>query len=165
MSDIVDDGCVEEMTDDLGEWDAGDDTEMPPPRAWLLGTVFARGFMSSLLAEGGTGKTALRYAQLVSLAIGYSLTGDWVFQRCRVLIISLEDDDKELRRRIAAVLLHHKINRSELKGWLFLATPGRAGGKLMVVDDKGHLAFGLPVQKDAEGRRRVVLMTTKVISA
>jgi RecA-family ATPase len=122
----------------LGEWDAGDDVDTIPPRAWLLGNIFARGFMSSLLADGGTGKTALRYAQLLSLAIGRSLTGDHVFQRCRVLIISLEDDTNELRRRILALLLHYKIDRSELKGWLFLAAPGAAAGKLMSTDKTGR---------------------------
>jgi AAA domain len=76
----------------LGEWDAGDDHESIPPRGWLLGNVFCRRFVSSLLADGGVGKTALRYAQLMSLAIGRSLTGEHVFQRCRVLIVSLEDD-------------------------------------------------------------------------
>ena len=30
---------------------------------WLLGNVFARRFVSSLFAEGGTGKTAVRVAQ------------------------------------------------------------------------------------------------------
>ena len=68
----------------LGEWDAGDDTEPPPPRAWLLGNVFARRFISSLLAEGGTGKTAVRYAQYLSLVTGKPLTGEYLFQRCRV---------------------------------------------------------------------------------
>jgi AAA domain len=126
----------------LGEWDAGDDTEMPPPRGWLLGNIFARKFMSSLLADGGTGKTALRYAQLLSLAIGRSLTGDHVFQRCRVLIVSLEDDVDELRRRILALMIHYKIERSELKGWLFLSARGAAGGKLMVVDEYGRYIRG-----------------------
>ena len=110
----------------LGEWDAGDDTELPPPRGWLLGNIFARKFMSSLLADGGVGKTALRYAQLLSLAAGRSLTGDHVFQRCRVLIVSLEDDADELRRRILALMLHYGIDRSEVKGWLFLSAPGAA---------------------------------------
>src|SRR5438067_11605774 len=72
----------------LGEWDAGEDIKLPPPRAWLLGNVFARTFISSLFAEGGTGKTALRYAQYLSLTVGRSLTGEHVFQRCRVLIVS-----------------------------------------------------------------------------
>lgn len=126
----------------LGEWDAGDDVEVPSPRGWLLGNVFCRGFMSSLLADGGVGKTAIRYAQLVSLAIGRSLTGEYVFQRSRVLIVSLEDNKAELQRRILAVLLHHNIDRSELKGWLFLSTPGAAAGKLMSSDKGGRIVRG-----------------------
>jgi len=126
----------------LGEWDAGDDVAPPPPRGWLLGNIFARRFMSSLLGDGGVGKTALRYAQLLSAATGRPLTGDHVFERCRVLIVSLEDDADELRRRILALRLHYKIDRSELKGWLFLCAPGAAGGKLMTLDKNGALVSG-----------------------
>ena len=126
----------------LGEWDAGDDVELPPPRAWLLGNIFARKFMSSLLADGGVGKTALRYAQLLSLATGRMLTGDYLFERCRVLIVSLEDDADELRRRILAVRLRYNIELSDLKGWLFLSTPGGNAGKLMMTDYRGFLARG-----------------------
>jgi RecA-family ATPase len=132
----------EELADKLGEWDAGDDTELPPPRGWLLGNVFARNFISALFAEGGTGKTALRYAQLLSLATGNSLTGEHVFQRCRVLIVSLEDDANELRRRILAAMLHHRIDRGAVRGWLFLAAPGAAAGKLMTLDGKGRTQRG-----------------------
>jgi 5S rRNA maturation endonuclease (ribonuclease M5) len=132
----------EQATTGLGEWDAGDDVDLPPPRGWLLGNIFARGFMSSLLAEGGVGKTALRYAQLLSLATGRSLTGDHVFQRCKVLIISLEDDDKELRRRILATRLHYKISLSAVKGWLFLSAPGADAGKLMIANARGHVVRG-----------------------
>ena len=127
----------------LGEWDAGDDTELPTPRGWLLGNIFCRRFMSSLIADGGVGKTALRYAQLMSCAIGRSLTGEHVFQRCRVLIVSLEDDAEELRRRILAACLHHNVDRDELRGWLFLSAPGAAGGKLMTLDKHGHLVRGV----------------------
>jgi AAA domain len=110
--------------DRLGIWDAGkDDYTKIPPRGWLLGNQFCRRFISSLLAAGGTGKTALRVAQLISLATGRSLTGEHVFQRCKVLIISLEDDKDELRRRVYAVLKHHGITPAEVEGWLFLATP------------------------------------------
>jgi AAA domain len=127
---------------DLGEWDAGDDVEPPPPRGWLLGNIFARKFVSSLLGDGGVGKTALRYAQLLSLAIGRSLTGDHVFQRCKVLIVSLEDDADELRRRILALRLHYGIGTAELKGWLFLSAPGNAAGKLMTLDKNGRPVIG-----------------------
>ena len=126
----------------LGEWDAGDDVEPPPPRGWLLGNTFARKFLSSLLGDGGIGKTAVRCAQLISLATGRSLTGEYVFQRCRVLIVSLEDDRDELKRRIRAALLHYKIELSELKGWLFLSAPGASGGKLMTLDKFGKTIRG-----------------------
>ena len=138
--------CVQALTGHealLGEWDAGDDTEMPPPRAWLLGNVFARRFVSSLFAEGGTGKTSVRYAQFLALATGKPLTGEHVFQRCRVLIVSLEDDADELRRRIRAAMLHHNIERAEAKGWLFLAAPGARVGKLMTLDAKGRTRRGI----------------------
>lgn len=126
----------------LSECDAGEDTELPPPRGWLLGSVFARCFLSALLADGATGKTALRYVQYLSLAIGRSLTGEHVFERCRVLIVSLEDDIKELRRRILAARLHHKIDLDEVRGRLFYAAPGRAAGKLLELDKKGRTLRG-----------------------
>jgi hypothetical protein len=119
------DGTVSDT--ELGEWDAGEvDDESIPPRGWLLGNVFCRGFVSSLLGDGAVGKTATRYAQLMSLAVARSLTGEHVFQRSRVLMLSLEDDDTELRRRIRATRLHHGIERHELKGWLILAAPAGA---------------------------------------
>jgi hypothetical protein len=123
----------------LGEWDAGDDEDWIDPRGWLLGTVFCRGFLSMLLAAGGTGKTAVRYAQYLSLAIKRSLTGEHVFQRCRILIVSLEDGTKELRRRIRAAMIHHGVSRADVKGWLFLAAPGRSAGKLAITDERGNV--------------------------
>lgn len=107
----------------LGEWNAGDDPGPIPPREWLLGNQFCRGFISSLFAAGGVGKSALRLLQIISLATGRSLCGQHVFRRCRVLLISLEDDDNELQRRIAAILLHFNLPRSDLDGWLFCACP------------------------------------------
>jgi RecA-family ATPase len=122
--------------------DAGDDLELPPPRGWLFGNIFARKFLSSLFGDGGVGKTALRNAQYMSLATGRNLTGEHIFQRCRVLIVSLEDDLDELRRRIWALRLHYKIPREELKGWLFLWAPGVHGGKLMELDKRGNPVVG-----------------------
>jgi hypothetical protein len=107
----------------LDVWDAGDEPGVIPPREWLLGSQFCCGFISSIVAAGGTGKSALRLLQFISLATGRSLCGQHVFRRCRVLLISLEDDSDELQRRITAVLLHYGIPRSELKGWLFCTSP------------------------------------------
>jgi hypothetical protein len=117
----------------LAEWDAGDDTGPIPPRGWLLGNTFCRRFISSLHAAGGTGKTALRIAQGLSLATGRPLTGEHVFRRCRVLLISLEDDRDELRRRVRAAMKHHGVRHEEVRGWLFLSTPATMGWKLAAV--------------------------------
>jgi hypothetical protein len=125
----------------LGEWNAADDVNPPPPRARLLGVTFCRTFLSSLLGTGGVGKTALRILQALALATGRNLTDEFIFQRCRVLIVSLEDDANELRRRIRAACLHHKIPLSELDGWLFLAAPGAKGGKLLEMA-RGRVVVG-----------------------
>lgn len=108
---------------DLGERDAGDDVELPKPRQWLLGNQFCRKFLSGLIAPGGTGKSALRLAQSLSLATKRPLTGEHVFKRCRVLIVSFEDDAEEMQRHIRAALIHHNVALDEIKGWLFYATP------------------------------------------
>jgi hypothetical protein len=107
----------------LGEWDCGDDPGFIPPRGWLEGNAFCEGFVSSVVAGGGVGKTALRLLQYVSLATGRPLAGQYIFKRCRVLIISLEDNRAEMERRIKAILIHYGIDRSELRGWLFCACP------------------------------------------
>jgi hypothetical protein len=108
---------------DLGERDAGDDVDPPPPRRWLLGNQFCRTFLSGLVAPGSTGKSALRLAQCLSLATGRTLTGQHVFKRGRVLLVSFEDDQKEIQRRILAARLHHNVSLNDVKGWLFYATP------------------------------------------
>jgi hypothetical protein len=135
-------GSEQDRASDLGEWDAGDDTAPPPPRGWLLGNTFCRRFVSSLLAGGGVGKSSVRMAQLLALATGRPLTGEHVFQRCRVLIVSLEDDADELRRRIRAAMLHHGISSDEVRGRLFLAAPGAKGWKLAVAQEGGAPARG-----------------------
>lgn len=126
----------------LGEWNAGQDVNPPPPREWLLGNSFCRRYVSSVLADGGTGKTALRIAQGLSLASGRSLIGEHVFQRSRVLLVSLEDDADELRRRVLAARLHYNIQLSEIDGWLFLAAPGRQAGKLKIMNAGGRTEDG-----------------------
>jgi hypothetical protein len=120
----------------------GDLTVKPRPRGWLLGISFCRRFLSQLQADGGVGKTALRYAQYLSLASGRSLTGEFVFVRCRVLILSLEDDVEELERRLWAAMLFHKLDPAELAGWLYYQALGRNAGKLKTLDEKGRVVDG-----------------------
>jgi hypothetical protein len=141
----------------LREWDAGEHSDVPPPREWLLGNQFCRRFLSGLLAPGATGKTALRMLQYLSVATGRPLTGEHVFKRCRVLLLSLEDDDNELRRRLAAARIHHGIEPSELQGWLFCSTP--KGIKLATVKDGSKVSGPLEAMlRETIQRRKVDLL-------
>jgi hypothetical protein len=110
--------------DDLiNEWDVGEDTDPIPPRRWLLGNQFCKEFGSSLLGAGGTGKSALRMVQYLSLATGRPLSGQHVFRRCRVVSLSFEDSREEQRRRIRAAMIHHAISHDDVRGWFFTDTP------------------------------------------
>jgi AAA domain len=122
--------------------DAGDiDIAKIPPRRWLLGLTFCRKFLSGLIAEGGAGKTAIRYAQYLAVASGKKLTREHIHCRSRVMIVCLEDCLDEVRRRLGASMLHHGISPEEIKGWLFYCTP--KGLKLLQTDLRGTRATGL----------------------
>jgi hypothetical protein len=139
-------------------WDAGDDDYIIPPRGWLLGAIFCRQFLSSFLADGGVGKTAVRLAQLISLATGRSLTGEHVFQRCKVLVLSLEDGRNELRRRVYAVMRHYGITPADVKGWLFLGAP--KGIRLAEMKDGAPVVGPLKAYlEDAIERHRIDIVS------
>jgi hypothetical protein len=77
----------------------------------------------------------------MALATARDLVGQHVFKRTRVLVISMEDDRDELRRRIRAASLHHDIEPGDLQGWFYCWTP--KGIKLATMKDgvmqKGQL--------------------------
>jgi len=128
---------------ELDEWDAGEslsNDEPIKPRQWLLARCFCRTFLSGLVAPGDAGKTTLRLTQAVELATNRELLGHHIYQRCRVLVLSLEDDREELRRRLAAICKHHSIDPKELKGWLFCRDLKRV--KLATRDKNGERQAG-----------------------
>ena len=51
---------------------------------------------------------------------GARFPGNMFFQRCRVLLVSLEDDRDELRRRIAAARIHHGVDLAGAQGLALL---------------------------------------------
>jgi AAA domain len=120
---------------------AGRDYGPIPPRRWLLGTNFCIGFLSGLTGAGAAGKTAIRLLQCIALALGRGdLTGEHVFKRTKVLIVCLEDDEDEVRRRVRAACIYHNITESDLDGWLYYWTPRDL--RLLEVDQHGHAEPG-----------------------
>ena len=79
---------------------------------------------------------------------GVSLTGEHVFLRCRVLLLSFEDDIDELRRRIKAACLHHGIRPVRTEGLaVFCRRRSERHGKLMLIDQKGRQIVGALAEK------------------
>jgi len=96
-----------------------DPTTMPP-RRWLYGTDLICGYVSVLVAPGGTGKSAYAMAVGLSLAARRSFLGSHIFSQVNVAVINLDDPMDELERRVAATMIAHKIKREDLEGRLFL---------------------------------------------
>ncbi|MGE3769496.1 MAG: AAA family ATPase [Bdellovibrionales bacterium] len=93
---------------------------MIPKRQWILGTSLLIDYLSVLIAPPGVGKSTLCIAQAVAIITGKEITGQAVHRTGKVWIYNNEDESDELKRRLAAVLQHHKIDFSEIKGRLAL---------------------------------------------
>jgi len=96
------------------------DPETLQPRQWLYGTELIRGFVTVLVAPGGTGKSAYAMAVGISLAARRAFLGSHIFSPVNVAVINLDDPMDELERRVAAVMLAHRIRREDLENRLFL---------------------------------------------
>ena len=88
-----------------------------------------RGFVSVLASPGGTGKTAYTMAAGVSVAWNRPLLGMGiasppahcvVHQSGAVWFYNLEDPMDEMRRRIKATLLHHKVPVAEVADRIYI---------------------------------------------
>ena len=104
--------------------------------------ITAQTAATHIAAAGGVGKTALRLAQCLSVAIGRSLTDETVYRRAKVLSLSLEDSRDEYRRRQRACILHHKIGQAETKGWFYWLTVAEHGGKIVAIGPHGTVIPG-----------------------
>lgn len=108
-----------------------------PPREWLYGSHYIRGYVSATVAGGGAGKTALAIAEALSIATGQPLLGLEARERVPVAFLQLEDPLHEMHRRIRAVVTHYALQRSDMTGRIFvvsgrdmpvrIATVGRDG--------------------------------------
>jgi hypothetical protein len=108
-----------------------------PPRQWLYGSHLIRGYVSVLVSPGGTGKSALAMAIVLELVAYRRLLGNHVFSQVKGAIFNLEDPMEELERRVAALMLHHRIDRDALEGKLFLHDGEGRGLKLASLDTDG----------------------------
>jgi len=90
-----------------------------PQRDWVYGYDLLTGYLTAVVAPGGTGKSMFSLVVAISVAIGKELLpGKRVPKRRNVLVINNEDDKAELDRRISGICQEYKINSEELQGSL-----------------------------------------------
>ena len=90
------------------------------PRPWLYGTYLLRGFVSVLVAAGGVGKSMLAMSTALSCCIGKPLLGHYVHAKVNAWIFNLEDPLDEMDRRLAACIMQHGIDPTEIDGALYM---------------------------------------------
>jgi RecA-family ATPase len=114
-----------------------------PRREFLFGRHAVRKFVSVTAAAGGTGKTALTMVETTGYITGRDLLNDHLLTSGRALYIGLEDPYEEYERRTAAILLHYKIDRSEIEGGLFLDS-GRTQDFVIARENRGNVVVAVP---------------------
>ena len=96
------------------------DPALIPPRRWVYGTHYIRGYVSVVAAMGGLGKSSMQMVEATSVAINRALLEEPVHEQCNVWIINLEDPLEEMQRRFAGVMLQYGITADEIRGRVFL---------------------------------------------
>ncbi|MFD1984209.1 AAA family ATPase [Mesorhizobium newzealandense] len=92
-----------------------------PPRCWLFGGHYIRGYVTGTVAPGGMGKTSVVQTEALSMVTGRDLLGiKPEHTSLKAWIWNLEDPTEEVERRFAASVVHHEINPQDLAGRLFV---------------------------------------------
>lgn len=92
-----------------------------PPRRWLFGGHYIRGYVTGTVAPGGMGKTSVVQTEALSMVTGRALLGIApVLASLNAWIWNLEDPTEEVERRFAASVVHHGIDPAELAGKMFV---------------------------------------------
>lgn len=115
-----------------------------PKREWLYGRHLIRGFLSTTIAPGGSGKSSLIVTEALAMVTGRSLLGDQPAGPLRVWHYNLEDPEDELLRRVIAAARHHGIGREDIADRLFLDS-GRRANMVIATESRDGIEIAVPV--------------------
>lgn len=91
-----------------------------PPREWLYGAYALRDFVTVVVAAGGVGKTMLGMSIALALATGKEILGHHVHAQTNTWVFNLEDPLLEQERRLAAAMIQHNIDPTDVDQRLFM---------------------------------------------
>lgn len=100
-----------------------------PPREFLYGPAYIRGFVSALVAPGGAAKTSLTITEALSMASARDLLNidadgqpASLGRALNVCLWNLEDDIEEMERRIKGAQIHFAdaLGGAEIKAHLYV---------------------------------------------
>lgn len=93
-----------------------------PTRPWVIPGVMLSGYTHMLAAPGGSGKSLFTLQIAIALATGEPWGEFKPRRKARSLIINVEDDIHEQRRRIAAARRVMKVDSDDLRGMVHIVT-------------------------------------------
>src|SRR3954466_4010805 len=111
------------------------DQKAIPHRQWIYGTQLIRGFVTLLIAPGGTGKSSLILAMLMSICTRRPLLGTRVHQQCNAAMLNLEDPQDEIDRRVTALAMRYGLRNEDIEGRLFASPAERVVNIASIGDD------------------------------
>lgn len=96
------------------------DPKLIPPREPVYGKHLIRQFLSTLIAHGGVGKSALQIAEALSMASGKPLLGIQPAGELRVWYWNGEDPLEEIERRVAATMQQYDLTPEDIDDRLYI---------------------------------------------
>jgi len=115
------------------------DQKSIPHRQWIYGTHIIRGYVSLLVAPGGTGKSSLILGIGMACATQRNLLGTVVHQQVNVAVLNLEDPQEEVDRRVTALSMRYGISDADISDRVFMTPEGRS----VVIAAKGDDGFSV----------------------
>jgi AAA domain/Bifunctional DNA primase/polymerase, N-terminal len=109
-----------------------------PPRRWLYGKHYIRGYVSCTIASGGTGKSMLAIAEACAMASGKPLLGIGPTEPLRVGYWNGEDPMEEIDLRIFAFAKRHGLRRRDIENRLFWGSGRDPASRLTLAAASGR---------------------------
>lgn len=117
-----------------------------PPRKWHVEDLIPGNTVTILGGDGGTGKSLLALQMAVATATSLPWIGLKIHQPGKALVLSAEDDDEELQRRVAGICDTQGLHRSSLSNLLIRSTAGEET-LLAQLDGKTNTLKATPIYR------------------